>query len=158
MNQQNCQVHPPLRSAAIAHSTLHGTLSCSLTGHLRTVCSPSSLASGGPWRRPVEWSDRPRPCPRLSYVIPMAHRRLGTSAATGRHGFADRRVAGGLCHLPRNDQLPMPLGGWLPKGQGESNVLALFIDIMQVFTTSLLVSLQCNIGNNGLFGSTWTKL
>ena len=88
----------------------------------------------------MQRADRPRPRRGLHSRSQQPSVDWGPHA-TGRHGLPTIG-AGGYCHLPYEDQLPTP--PWGAKGPGRVERASLFIFIVQVFTTSRLVSLQCN--------------
>ena len=78
------------------------------TGHLRSVGSLLARLPN-PRRSPMQRVDRPRPC----RVLHSRSRRPSADRgprATGGHG-PSTIVAGGHCHLPRDDQLPTPPEG-----------------------------------------------
>ena len=141
MNQRNCRLHPPLRSAAQCCSSQYFTQYFELL---------SDWTSAHRWfspRSPRRSPEEPRatggpstPPSRPPLAFPTAVRRSGTP----RHRsawFADYR---GRWPLPPAPRRSAPHASRGAKGPGRVERASLFIFIVQVFTTSRLVSLQCN--------------
>ena len=149
MNQRNCQLRPPLRSTAQCCSSQYFT-QYFLTVVRLDICAPLVLPSLTP---PIPGG---APCKGRTVHAPVAS---STRVPDGRPPIGDPAPPVGMVRRPSRPvaiaTCPTTISSpRLPrgtKGTGRVERALLFIFIVQVFTTSRLVSLQCNTATTAVW-------